>query len=132
MAHGSRLQRESIVPEEDKAYKRVLAWQKAEELAFACYRLGRVFPPQESTLGPEIRRVSLLIPSRVAVAHTLRGKEEAYSLVREAMVAVKELEQLLSFARKLKYAKEATLDKIEALRSEVDWLLTDFHSALGL
>ena len=118
--------------EEDKAYRRVLAWQKADELAFACFRLARVFPPQESTIGPEVRRVSLQIPSRVAVAHTLRGKDEAYELVCEAMVAVKELEQLLSFAKKLKYAKEATIDKIEALRSEVDWLLSDFYSALGL
>ena len=118
--------------EEEQAYRRVLAWQKADELAYACFRLSRVFPPQESVLGPEIRRTSLIIPSRVAVAHALRGKEEAYPLIREAMVAVKELEQLLSFARKLKYAKEATLAKIESLRSEVDWLLNDFYSALAL
>ena len=118
--------------DDDKAYRRVLAWQKADELAFACYRLGRVFPPQESTLGPEIRRVSMKIPARVAVAHTLRGKDEAYPIVREALVAIKELEILISFAKRLKYAKDATLDKVESLRSEVDWLLTDFYSALGL
>jgi len=120
------------LPDEDKAYKRVLAWQKADELAFACWRLARVFPPQESTLGPEIRRTALSIPSRVAVAHTLRGKSDAYPVARDALVAVKELEQLLSFARKLKYAKDATIDKIESLRDEVDWLLTDFYSALEL
>ncbi len=120
------------MPDDDKAYKRVLAWQKADELAFACFRLTRLFPQGESTLGPDIRKASMLVPARIAVAHTLRGKDAAYDLVLEALVAIKELEQMLSFALKMKYCKEATLEKIESLRSEVDWLVGDFYSALDL
>lgn len=117
---------------DDKAYQRVLAWQKSEELAYACFRLAKTFPPQENTLGPELKRISLRIPARVAVAHSLRGKAEAYEVTREALLAIKELEQLVSFAKRLKYAKDETLDKLESLRSEVDWLLNDFYSALSL
>lgn len=115
-----------------KEHERILAWQKADALAVAIFKVVRAFPQGEGTVGPALRRAALAVPTEVAVAHGLRGNSEAFEHARRAIAAANEIQYLLHFSVRIGYLKEGTYQKIQGPVEELTELVGDFHQALQL
>ena len=116
-----------------RKHESVMAFQRADELARAVFKVTRGFPPQESTLRTRLRAQAVTVPSRVAAAVSASGKEERLSLLKEAIVAAKEVDYAVSLAASLGYfKKQETASKLGNLAGEVAGLVTDFRDSLSL
>ena len=113
-------------------HERILAWQKADALAIAIFKVVRTFPQGESTVGPSLRRAGLAVPTEIATANSLKGTDDSFRHARRAIAASSEIQYLLHFSVRIGYLKEATYKKIEAPVDELVDLVWDFNQALQL
>lgn len=92
-------------------------WEKAHELALACYVATTGFPKQEMFgLVSQIRRAGLSVPANIAEVCGRRGNGEFHRFLNVAMGSASELEYHLLLSRDLKFL--GTID-YEHLQSQV-------------
>ena len=115
-----------------KEHERILAWQKADALAVAIFKIVRGFPQGENTIGPALRKAVLSVPAQITVANGLRGRAEAFRCAQQAITGVVEVDYLLRFALRMGYLKDSIFEKIKGPVEELLDLVWDFHQALEL
>lgn len=105
-------------------YRRLVVWQKADELAFRVYSATREFPPDEAYgLTSQLRRAVLSVPTNIAEGHARQGRKELKQFLHIALGSLAEVEYLLSFAARLGYVTTDNYESLERLRAEVGRLL---------
>lgn len=117
--------------EEKTGYRKLIVWQKADELAYLVYTNTKDFPKEEIYgIISQLRRASLSIPTNIVEGYGRQGKKELKQFVNIALGSLREVEYLLGFSLRLNYLKQDNYDKIENLRQEVGKLLWKFYVAL--
>ena len=109
-----------------KTYRRLLVWQRADELAYQVYEVTRWFPDEERFgLTSQMRRASVSVPANLVegYAHsTNRERRRFYEIARSSLT---ELEYYIDFTYgRLRYVSETQFKTLSALRDEVGRLLT--------
>lgn len=114
--------------QEVKGYRRLMVWQKADELAYRVYEVTEAFPDQERFgLVSQMRRASISIPANIVEGYayeTGRQRRRFYGVARASLA---ELEYYLDFAHaRLQYINAENFSALRDLRSEVGRLLNGF------
>jgi four helix bundle protein len=113
------------------SYKKLIAWQKADELAYQVYLITKTFPREEMFgIISQLRRASLSIPTNIVEGYSRQGKQYLRQFLNIALGSLSEVEYLLDFCLKLNYLKAETHMSIQALRREVGCLLWNFYKSL--
>ena len=116
---------------EEKGYRKLIVWQKADELAYQVYANTKDFPKEEIYgITSQLRRAALSIPTNIVEGYGRQGKKELKHFVNIALGSLSETEYLLGFSLRLNYLKKDNYDKIENLRQEVGKLVWKFYVAL--
>ncbi len=113
--------------ENQKSYRRLIVWQKADELAFQVYLVTKKFPREEMFgLISQMRRAAFSVPANIVEGYarsSRKGKVQFYNIARGSLT---ELEYYLDFSLRLKYLTEEEHIKLTNLRNEVGRLLNGF------
>jgi len=108
-----------------QAYRRLLAWQKADELAYQVYQVTKGFPEAERFgLVSQMRRASVSVAANIVEGYThstRRGRFRFYEMARSSLT---ELEYYIDFTHmRLRYTDRTQFESLSSLRQDVGRLL---------
>lgn len=107
------------------AYRKLIAWQKADELAFQIYQITKEFPSEEKFgLVSQMRRAALSVAANIAEGYTRKSKKDKVHFYNIAQGSLTEIEYYLDFSRRLSYLPENKYRELMGLRSETGRLLS--------
>ena len=110
------------------AYKKLLVWQRANELAFLIYRATRTFPTREIYgVTSQLRRAALSVSTNIVEGSGRQHAKETKQFLNLALGSLAEVEYLLSFCHRLGYLGEESYSGLDAKRSGVGKLLWRFY-----
>lgn len=114
-----------------KAYKKLLAWQKADELAFRIYFLTKLFP-REETYGicSQLRRSSLSVPANIVEGNGRQNRKERKHFFNIALASLAETEYFLEFCLRLGYMNFTKYAELEKLRGDTGGLLWKLYNSI--
>jgi len=113
-------------------FKKIIAWQKADDLAVEIYReTGKTFPSDERFgLTPQIRRAAASIPANIAEGSGRETLKDFTRFLHNAQGSLSEVEYFLHLAHRLNYFDEKTFRNLENQRAEVGRLLNGFIKSI--
>ena len=115
----------------EAGYKRLIVWQKADELAYQIYLETKNFPREEVYgITSQLRRAALSIPNNIVEGCGRHGKRELKQFANIALGSQAEVEYLLSFCVRLGFLNKPVYDCLESLRQEVGSLLWRFYESI--
>jgi four helix bundle protein len=115
----------------EKGYRKLVAWQKANELAFEIYQATKDFPNDERYgMISQLRRSALSIPTNLVEGLGRQGKKELKQFSNIALGSLAETEYLLEFSQRLGYLNQDTYNHLDSLRNEVGKILWGFYQGL--
>ena len=107
-----------------KDFRDLKVWEKAHELALACYKETADFPKQEVFgLTSQIRRSGASIPANIAEGCGRRGNAELHRFLQMAMGSASELEYHCLLSRDLGFLAPAVYARLETQVTEVKRML---------
>lgn len=116
----------------EKGYKKLLVWQKADELAYQVYLESKKFPKDEIYgITSQLRRAAISIPTNIVEGTGRQGKNELKQFVNIALGSLAETEYLLEFCFRLKYLNEESYGRLETIRKDVGGLLWNFYKSFN-
>ena len=108
----------------ENGYRKLIVWQKADELAHQIYSATRSLPKEETYgLTSQVRRAALSVPTNIVEGYGRQGKKELKHFINIALGSLAETEYLLDFMLKLTYIDIERHKKLQDLRQEVGNLL---------
>jgi four helix bundle protein len=111
-------------------YKKLILFQKADELAHKVYSLTQKFPKSELYgLTSQLRRAALSIPTNIVEGTSRKSKKELKQFINIAIGSYAETEYLINFSRELAYHSSDS-KAIDLLLSDVGKLLWKFYQSL--
>jgi len=114
----------------EKGYKKLLVWQRANELAKSIYLSTKQFPKDELYgITSQLRRSSLSIPTNIVEGSGRQNKNEFRQFVNIALGSLAETEYLLEFCLELKYLTSEDFTRLEYLRKNVGGLLWNLYKS---
>ena len=115
----------------EKGYKKLLVWQRADDLAYQVYLETRKFPKEEIYgMTSQLRRAAISIPTNIVEGTGRQGKKELKQFANIALGSLAETEYLLEFCLRLEYLSKEIYLRLENLRAETGGLLWKFYQAL--
>ena len=115
----------------EKGYKKLLVWQKADDLALQVYRATKDFPKDEIYgLTSQLRRAAVSVSANIVEGCGRQGKRELKHFVNIALGSLAETEYLLELSLRLGYLSEDKYKGIETVRSYAGALLWKFYLSL--
>lgn len=113
--------------ENQKGYRRLVVWQKADELAFQVYMATKKFPREEIFgLTSQMRRAVTSVPANIVEGYARSSQKEKVQFYSIARGSLAEIEYFLDFTLRLKYITEKDHTNLTNLRDEVGRLLNGF------
>jgi four helix bundle protein len=113
-------------------YKKLIVFQKADELAFQIYRITEGFPKSEMFgIRSQIRRAALSVPTNIVEGYTRNSSKELGHFLDIARGSLAETSYLYEFSKRLEYHKQSN-PQIEDLLEEVSKLLWSFTRKVSL
>ena len=114
----------------EKGYKKLIVWQKADDLAYKVYIATKTFPKNELYgITSQLRRATLSVPTNLVEGSGRQGKAELRQFANIALGSLAEAGYLLDFSLKLKYIKESDHKLLQSLCDEVGRLLWKFYKS---
>ena len=105
-------------------YKKLIAWQKANELAHKVYDLTLAFPKTELFgLTSQLQRACLSVPTNIVEGHARNSKKEFHRFLSIALGSLAETEYLLEFAYQRELIKETDFQDACLLRAETGHII---------
>jgi four helix bundle protein len=115
-----------------RSFQDLEVWQKAMDLAEACYAAARAMPQDERyVLGAELRRAAISVPSNVAEGHRLTRRQFRRHL-RIALASTAEVETQIELARRLNLVSLQSVTPVVRLVGEVTRLAQGLLRALPI
>lgn len=115
MGQGSRVM--------GQGYKRLLAWQKADDLACAIFQMTGHLPEQLRWLANQMNRAAVSVPANIAEGYSRDSAKEYLRFLHIARGSLAELEYYLHFVSRNELASADSLKQLDELRREVGSLL---------
>lgn len=120
----------SEIDKMEKGYKKLIVWQKADNLAYQIYLATKMFPKDEMYgMTSQLRRAALSVPTNIVEGTGRQSKNELRQFTNIALGSLAETEYLLEFCLRLNYLKEENYQKLEGLRKETGGLLWNFYKS---
>ena len=115
----------------EAGYKKLIVWEKADELAYQIYVETKKFPKDEMYgVTSQLRRAVLSVPTNLVEGTGRQGKKELKQFVNIALGSLAETEYLLDFSLRLGYFSDETYKNLQGLRQEVGNLLWRFYISI--
>jgi four helix bundle protein len=100
-------------------FKKIKAWQHADDLAVLVYSKTKSFPVEELYgITSQLRRAAVSIPANVAEGAGREHKKEYFHFLNIARGSIVEMEYLLHFSKRVGYLKKDEYNQLEELRKE--------------
>jgi four helix bundle protein len=108
----------------DYGYKKLRAWEVADEIAREVYRVASKFPKEELYgVTSQLRRAALSVPTNIVEGYARASKNEFRRFVAIALGSLAEVDYLLGFSHELGYLEEEEFEEIKQAREECGRLL---------
>ncbi len=115
----------------EAGYKKLIVWQKADQLAHAIYIKTKVFPQEEIYgITSQLRRAALSVPVNIVEGYARQSKKELKNFLNISLGSLAETEYLLQFSFKLTYLTKDDYQYLESIRQEVGNLLWKFFQSI--
>ena len=115
----------------EKAYKKLLVWQKADRLALQIYKATRFFPKEETYgIVSQIRRSALSVAINIVEGTGRQSRRELRQFINIALGSLSETEYLLDFSLRLDLLKPEIHRNLQETRQQVGGLLWNFYRSL--
>lgn len=113
-------------------FKKIIVWQKADDLAVEIYEITRASFPKDETYGltSQIRRAAVSVAANVVEGSGRQTPADFLRFLGFAQGSLSEVEYYLHLARRLNYLDDATYENLENKRAEVGKTLTGFMNAI--
>jgi len=112
-------------------YKKLIVWEKADDLAFRIYAVTKKFPKEEMYgLVSQLRRAALSVPVNIVEGHARQNKNEFRQFVNIALGSLAEVKYLLEFSLKLGYLDTKLYYELIDLSAENGRLLWKFYKSI--
>lgn len=107
-----------------EGYKRLIAWQKANELAKRIYLITQTFPKSELYgLVAQLRRAALSVPANIVEGYARVNKNEFRRFLSIGLGSLAEVEYFLTFAYEQKFFKTSDFNLLMSLKKECGRLI---------
>jgi len=84
-----------------KGYRRLIVWQRSDELAFQVYVISKIFPREELfSLVSQMRRAAISVPANIVEGYSRDSNKEKIQFYNIAKGSLTELEYYLDFSLK--------------------------------
>jgi four helix bundle protein len=114
-----------------KGYRRLIVWQRSDELAFQVYVISKIFPREELfSLVSQMRRAAISVPANIVEGYSRDSNKEKIQFYNIAKGSLTELEYYLDFSLRLNYLNKDQYNLLIKLRNEVGRLLNGFIKSL--
>lgn len=101
-------------------YKKIKAWQLADQLALSVYKLSRNFPDDERFgLISQLRRASVSVACNIVEGASRKHKKDYLNFLYISRGSLAESEYLLGLSKRLHYCSEDEYNVVAPLCSEV-------------
>ena len=98
------------------AYRRIVAWQAAHELAVEVYRVTEGWPKHERYgLVAQVRRAAFSAPANIVEGSVRRGPREFRRFLDIALASISEVEYALEFATAVGIAPASDAERLTPL-----------------
>jgi four helix bundle protein len=116
---------------EERGYKKLIVWKKADELAYKIYMATKSFPRDELYgITSQLRRAALSVPTNLVEGSGRQGRAELKQFANIALGSLAETEYLLDFSLRLRYLKETDYKLLHDLCDEAGRLLWKFYKSI--
>lgn len=108
----------------DKGFRKLIVWQRSQQLTLLIYKLTENFPKSEIYgLTSQLRRASVSVPANIAEGYGYGRKGQTGRFLDIAQGSLSEVEYYLILSLDLTYINQEEYDKSESLRAETGFLL---------
>ncbi len=108
-----------MISEKIIGYKRLIAWQVADKLAWEVYLFTNKFPKSEIFgITSQLRRAVLSIVLNIVEGYARDSRKEFKHFLRIFLGSLAETDYLLEFSLKLSYITKGQYEKVEKLKEE--------------
>ena len=112
-------------------YKNLIAWQKADNLAYTVYIKTKDFPKEEKyCLTSQLRRAVLSVPINIVEGYARYGKKEFKHFLNISLGSLAEAEYILEFCKRLGYFNNDNYAELQRLRQETGNLLWGLYQSI--
>ncbi|MCK4644477.1 four helix bundle protein [bacterium] len=112
-------------------YRKLIVWQKADEMAYQVYLATKNFPKEENYgITSQLRRAALSVPTNIVEGFGRQGKKEFKYFLNISLGSLAETEYLIDFSLRLGYFDIDTQKKLQELRKAVGKLLWKFYNSI--
>jgi len=118
-----REHREQTVQDESRGFKKLIAWQRADELASAVFHSVEQLPPQHRWLAPQISRAAVSVPANMAEGYARGSLADYLRFLDISRGSLSEVEYYIHFLAKEGLIAQADADRLKSLRSDTGFLL---------
>ena len=114
----------------EKNFKKLLVWQRADELCRQIYMITKQFPKDELYgLTSQIRRAAVSVPTNIVEGSARRNRNEFKQFLNIAIGSLAETEYLLELSVKLGYLSQDEYNLTASLRHETGAMLFKLYQA---
>lgn len=112
-------------------YKKLIAWQKADELAHLVYELSLRFPRNEIYgVTSQLQRAVLSVPLNIVEGYGRNSKNEFARFLSIALGSLAETGYLLELASKRKYINQSDFEKATFLKDQVGQIIWKLYRSM--
>ncbi len=111
-------------------YKKLIAWNRADELAQRIYKLTLQFPKEEAFgITSQLRRAALSVPTNIVEGYSRNSKNEFRRFLSIALGSLAETGYLLDFAYQQNYFTKDELGQIYDLKEETGRIMWKLYNS---
>jgi four helix bundle protein len=116
---------------EPKAFRKLIVWQRAHELALMVYKASEKFPKHEMFgLTSQIRRSAVSVGANIAEGYALGTAPNYLRHLNISVGSLAETESHLEIAHDLEYLSDATYASLTEKAQEVGYLLSRLKTSI--
>ncbi len=104
-------------------FRRLVAWQRADDLASAAYELGNLIPARDQWLRVQLLKAASSVSSNIAEGHGRGTLRDYIRFLEMAISSLNEVESQLHFMRRNEIVVAPPLEATDSLRLETGKLL---------
>ena len=105
-------------------YKKLIVWEKADDLAFQIYNISRSFPKEEQYgMTSQLRRAAISVPTNIVEGVGRQNKNETRQFINIALGSLNETKYLADLSKRLNLLSEIDYQVLERLMDRVGALL---------
>ena len=113
-------------------FRKILAWQKADDLAVLIYRATAQYFPRHEQYGlvSQMRRSAVSVPANVAEGSGKRYLTEFRQYLYTARASLSELEYYIHLSQRLGYLTDPSAQELGQARAETARILQGFINSI--